>query len=63
MKYAVEMGSSVIIYLQCFIKTDSGIQRAPARTHGVKNGGGGGHNATVVKFRGHQYINFGNRWF
>jgi hypothetical protein len=33
MKYAVEMGSSAVIYIQSFIKSGSGIQKLMRRIH------------------------------
>jgi hypothetical protein len=43
MKYAVEMGSSAMIYITSFIKTGSGIQKV--------DGGGGGRGYTDTKTR------------
>jgi hypothetical protein len=41
MKYAVEMGSGVIIYILSFIKIDSGIQK-------LMGGGGNRHTESMV---------------
>jgi hypothetical protein len=55
MKYAVEMGSSVMMYIHSFIKIDSGFQKFVRGTHR--------HTDSTVISKAHFYYFFQNKTF
>lgn len=46
MKYATEMGSVTKIYIPCFIRIDTGIQKLTGAETNADTDGKGSHNST-----------------